>query len=407
MAHFDYRGRDRNGSLVTGQLEAASIDAVASQLNGRGIAPLTIEKASSETSATSLSGLFRRDRVKPEDVIMFARQMYTITRAGIPLVLSVRGLADTLHNRLFRDALYDVAEQLEAGMELSAAMTRHPKIFTPLIVNIVRVGEDSGRLDEAFLQLHEYLEQDLETSRRIKAALRYPSFVLIALVLAMVVINIFVIPAFSDLFAKFQTALPLPTRILIGFSDFFIDYWPHLLVATIGVSVWWYQFVKTDRGSRVWGRKKLSMPIVGSIVNRGSLARYTRCFSMMLRSGVPLPRALNLCSQTLNNNFLADKVQNIRAGIERGENIYATHLSSGMFTPLVLQMISVGEASGQVEELLANVADYYEREVEYDLKTLTARLEPIIIIVMAAFVLLLALGIMLPVWQMYSIQAGG
>jgi MSHA biogenesis protein MshG len=277
-------------------------------------------------------------------------------------------------------------------------------VFSPLFISLVSVGENSGRLDLTFMQLAEYMERDLLTSRNIRQALRYPTFVIIALVLAMAIINIKVIPAFAGMFSKFGAQLPLPTRILIGVSDFFVAYWPLMLVAIIAVSIAVWRYVKTPAGAKLWGRKKLSLPIIGDVIERASMARYSRSFALMLDAGMPLTTALDLCAKVIDNAYLAEKINGIRSGVERGESLYQTHLMSGMFTPLVLQMIAVGEESGQVDTLLAEVAGFYEREVDYDVKKLSDKIEPLLIVIMAGFVLVLALGIFLPMWEMYNIQ---
>lgn len=405
MAIFEFRGRNTEGRLITGQLDASSPDAAASQLLGRGITPVEV-KAFVET--LSLSERFaratNRGKVEAVELIMFCRQMHTISRAGIPLVKGLRGLSSSLRNYTFQQALNDIVERLEAGVELSAAMRAHPKIFNNLFVSLVSVGENSGRLDLVFKQLSDYMERDLNTIKSIKTALRYPSFVLIAISIAIALINIKVIPAFAGMFEKFGAQLPLPTRILIGISDFFVNYWMYLFAAIAGLIAWVYHYVNTPEGSRVWGRKKLRLIVIGDIIERASLARYARSFGLMLNAGLPISAALELSARAIDNPYLGDKVRAIRAGIERGEGLYQTHLVSGMFTPLVLQMISVGEESGQVDALLAEVATFYESEVEYDVKQLSDRIEPIMIIIMAAFVTVLALGIFLPMWDMYSIQ---
>jgi len=280
----------------------------------------------------------------------------------------------------------------------------HPKIFNNMFVSLVSVGENSGRLDLVFKQLSDYMERDHETIKSIKTALRYPAFVLIAITIAIAIINIKVIPAFAGMFSKFGAQLPLPTRILIGISDFFVNYWLYLLVAIVAATAWIYHYVNTPEGSRVWGRKKLGLIVVGDIIERASLARYARSFGLMLNAGLPLSNALELSARAVDNPYLGDKIRGIRTGVERGEGLFQTHLVSGMFTPLVLQMISVGEESGQVDALLAEVATFYEGEVEYDVKRLSDRIEPIMIVIMAAFVTILALGIFLPMWDMYNIQ---
>jgi MSHA biogenesis protein MshG len=405
MAIYQFKGRNPDGRLINGQVEAANTDAAANQLLGRGITPVAMEE---QLVKLSLSEKFERSaklgKVRPVELIMFSRQMYTISKSGIPLVKGLRGLSASLRNYTFQQALNDIIERLETGVELSTAMRFHPKIFNNLFVSMVSVGENSGRLDLIFKQLSDYMERDLHTTKSIKSALRYPTFVLIAIAIAMTIINIKVIPAFAGMFANFNAELPLPTRVLLSISEFFVAYWLYMLIVLIGAIAWFSNYIKTADGSRWWGRKKLRIIIVGDIIERASLARYARSFSLMLSAGLPISNALELCARAIDNNYLGDKIRGIRTGIERGEGLYQTHLVSGMFTPLVLQMISVGEESGQVDTLLTEVAEFYEREVEYDTKLLGDRIEPLMIVIMAGFVTVLALGIFLPMWDMYSIQ---
>lgn len=405
MAIYEFKGRNVEGRLITGQVDASTKDAAVNQLLGRGVTPVELKEFIEQLSLSErFARATNRGRVETVELIMFCRQMHTITRAGIPLVKGLRGLAASLRNYTFQQALNDIVERLEAGVELSTAMRAHPKIFQNLFVSLVSVGENSGRLDLVFKQLSEYMERDLATMKSIKTALRYPSFVLIAISIAIVIINVKVIPAFAGMFSKFGAQLPLPTRILIGISDFFVNYWMYVFAVIAAVVAWTYHYVRTPEGSRVWGRKKLRLIIVGDIIERASLARYSRSFGLMLNAGLPLSSALELSARAVDNPYLGDKIRGIRAGVERGEGLFQTHLVSGMFTPLVLQMISVGEESGQVDVLLAEVAAFYESEVEYDVKQLSDRIEPLMIVIMAGFVTVLALGIFLPMWDMYNIQ---
>jgi len=405
MASYQFRGRNAEGQLVTGQLDAVNADAAANQLAGRGVTPLAVELHEPRPSFSERWDNWQNSgTVETVDLIMFCRQMYTITRAGVPLVRGIRGLAVNLRHVTFRETLEDIADRLESGLELSVAMRQHPKIFNNLFVSIISVGEGSGSLEAAFQQLGEYLERDQETIKSIKSALRYPSFVLVALAIAIGVINIFVIPAFGNMFAQFGADLPLPTRILVGVSDFFVAFWPYILMLLLGSFFGFRHYIKTERGAYRWGRKKLGLLVIGDIIERASMARYARSFSVMLRAGLPLSSALDLCAKAIDNPYLGQKIRDIRSGVERGEGLFQTHMNSGMFTPLVLQMIAVGEESGQVDQLLSEVAEFYEREVDYDVKRLSDRIEPIMIVIMASFVLILALGIFLPMWDMYNIQ---
>lgn len=407
MSLFKFSGRSAQGLSINGQLEAASVDAVAASLIGRGITPIKIEEITvTATTLRKLNKLLGADKVSETELIMFCRQMQTVCRAGIPLTRGIRGLAASIHHESFRDILNNVADRLETGIGLSQAMRHHPATFNHLFVSMISVGESSGNLDEIFQQIGFYLERDDETKKRIKSAVRYPSFVATALVVAVAAINIWVIPAFAQMFAKFNAQLPILTRVLIATSNLFVNYWPYMLVALVGSVIGIYKFLQTEKGALQWGEKKLDFPIVGGLIERASMARYARSFGLMLRAGVPITQALNLCAAAIDNPWLAAKIRRIREGVERGDSLLRTHLQAAMFTPLVLQMIAVGEESGQVESLLTDVAEFYEREVDYDLKTLTDRIEPILIVVMAGFVTVLALGIFLPMWSLYDVQSG-
>jgi len=405
MSSFAFEGRSAEGQRVSGTLEGVSKDAVAGQLSSRGITPINIQpsKPKSEVGEWWLK-VSGQEKVRVEDLIMLTRQLYTITKAGIPLIRGLRGLAASMAHPKLRRVLDGLADELETGVQLSTAMLQHRDVFDNLYINMVKVGEDAGQLEAIFDQLSSYLESDLDTKKRITSAMRYPSFVLIALVIALAVVNAMVIPAFADMFASFDAELPLPTRILLATSSFFVNYWPYMLVAVITAWQGFQYYIQTGEGAVWWGDKRLKLPIVGDIITRALMARYARSFGLMLKSGVPLPQALELCSRAIDNAFLAEKITAIRLGVERGDSLLRTHTQANMFTPLVLQMIAVGEESGQVDTLLEEVAGFYEREVDYDLKNISDKIEPIMIVVMAGFVMILALGIFLPMWNMHSIQ---
>ncbi|PCK08355.1 MAG: MSHA biogenesis protein MshG [Alteromonadaceae bacterium] len=405
MADYRFEGRTSQGQEVTGTLHGASADAVAGQLVGRGVTPIKIVEVSiGDTYLKSINAFLGAEKVPTVDLIMFSRQMYTITKAGVPLTRGLRGLAASVRHEHFREVLIDVADRLETGVSLSQAMGNYPKVFNSLFISLINVGENSGALDDVFRQIGFYMERDEETKKQVKAAMRYPSFVMVALVIAVTAVNIMVIPAFANMFEQFGAELPLMTKMLIGMSHVFVHYGWFLLVGTIVTVVGTIYYIRTPNGAYLWGRYKLKLPVVGGLIERASMARYSRSFSLMLGAGVPVTRSLDLCGAALDNSYLDEKVRFIREGIERGESLLNTHIQAQIFTPLVLQMVAVGEESGQVEELLAEVAEFYEREVDYDLKTLTSRIEPILIITMAVFVAVLALGIFVPMWSMHEVQ---
>ena len=406
MTQFSYKARKSSGELATGVLEAVDASTVAQILIGRSFTPIEISENNQVQVAESSKISFLTPNITIDDLVIFSRQMYSLAKSGIPILRAVRGLADTTSSQRMSAALNDVADQLERGRTLSSALNKHDQVFGQLFISIVHVGENTGKLDDAFLQLSFYLERDQETRKQLKAATRYPMFVIIAIVIAMVIMNIVVIPIFADMFKSFGAELPLMTRILLATSDFFITKWQYLLVG-ITLSIFSIiRYLGTKNGRYKWDQTKLKLPVVGSIFERTLLGRFARSFSMMLISGVPLTSALNLVAGAVNNAFMAERILGMRKNIEKGESLSRVASSSKMFTPLVLQMISVGEETGRVDELLAEVAEFYEREVDYDLKSLTSKIEPILICVVAGMVLILALGIFTPMWDMMGAIKG-
>ncbi|KFZ28987.1 MSHA biogenesis protein MshG [Pseudidiomarina atlantica] len=404
MAEFDYRGRDASGELVTGALEANSERAAADTLIRRGVTPLTIVLRQ-EKSAKAGFSLFE-ESINLDDLIVFTRQMYSLTKAGIPILRAIDGLAENSPKKRMRAVLKDVGEQLERGRELSAAMAGHPKVFPRLLIAVVHVGENTGQLEEAFEQLSEYLSKEQDTRKQVKSALRYPMFIISALVIAMFILNIWVIPTFARMFEQFGAELPLPTRILIGTSDFFVSWWPAIIIAMVLGWIGFKRFTTSNDGRLIWDRWKTRMPVFGDLVKRSLLSRFSRSFAVMLRAGVPLTQSLHLVADAVDNYWMAERIEDMRRTIERGEGLTRAAQGTQLFTPLVMQMINVGEETGRVDELLNEVADYYEREVDYDLKSLTARIEPIMLVIVAVMVAIMALGIFTPMWDMMDAYKG-
>ncbi|KAB7622637.1 type II secretion system F family protein [Alkalilimnicola sp. S0819] len=403
MAHFHYKARSSRGEFLEGELEAASADAVASQLMDNGITPIDIREKAASGGGLDLSNLqLWERRVSLDELVMFSRQMYTLTRAGVPIIRAMKGLAETAKSTRLKRVLGEITESLESGRALGESLRAHPDVFNSLYVSIIQVGENSGRLEEAFLQIARHLELDKETRERVKTALRYPLMVFVAITAAMFIINLKVIPAFAGVFASFDADLPWATRLLIGTSNFFLAYWVHisvLLVAAVAGLIW---YVRTESGEYRWDRYKLRLPVVGNLILRATLARFARSFALSMRSGVPLIQALTVVARAVDNAYVAARVLTMRNGIERGESLTRTAVTSDMFTPLVLQMLAVGEETGRVDDMMQEVAEFYEREVDYDLKRLSAYIEPIMIIAIGIMVLVLALGVFLPMWDLAS-----
>jgi MSHA biogenesis protein MshG len=417
MATFSYSGRNKEGQKVSGTLEAASQNAVASHLLADSITPILIKeskgKRKSKAGASSEGFNFTewqkkyfKQKVEVDELVMMCRQLHTLMKAGVVMNKAFRGLAESTRNERLKEIFLDVEQSMNQGVELAVSLKKHSDVFNELFINIVKVGENTGRLDAAFKQLAEYMEREKDTGRSIKSATRYPLFVIIAISLAMVILNIFVIPVFTDMFSKFGADLPLPTIILMGMSNLFVNYWGVMLVALVAAIYGTRYYVGTEQGRLLWDRYKLKIPLIGSILERAMLSRFARTFSLMLRSGVPLIQALEMCSRAVGNEYLSTKIVHMRTEVERGDSLLRISTNSGMFTPLVLQMIAVGEDTGQVDQLLEDVAGFYDDEVNYDLGNLSAAIEPILLVFMAGMVGMLAMGIFLPMWDMFSVMKG-
>lgn len=402
MPFFAYKARNVRGEMLQGVLEGADSASVADQLFKTGITPVEVveTRKSATNDVETLWGRLFEPRIRSIDVQLFSRQLYTLLKAGVPIMRSLAGLQESAINKSFGRVLKELRESLDAGRELSAAMRPYPKIFTPFYTSMVRVGEMTGRMDEVFLRLFDHLEFERDMRQRVKTALRYPTFVVGALLAAMVVINLFVIPTFAKVYAGFNTELPRMTRLLISISNFSVQYWPMLLALLVCLIIGFKVYTGTTAGRYQWDKTKLRLPIAGKIMLKGTLARFARSFALSSRSGVPIVQGMSVVAQTMENAYVSSRVEQMRDGVERGESVLRTAMTAGIFTPIVLQMIAIGEETGELDTLMEEIADMYEREVDYELKTLSAQIEPVLIIGLGIMVLILALGVFLPMWDL-------
>jgi MSHA biogenesis protein MshG len=435
MPTYEYRARNASGVLVTGALDGESVDDVAGALFGQNITPIEIRKSgkaaarttgNTATSAASraspaatsspanrfagpelsaiekINAFLAGKKISINELIIFARQMQSLTKAGLPLDRALNGLQASMKNQAFKSVLQSVLQGLEGGLDLAASLGRHPKIFSPLFLSLVSVGENTGRLDMAFQQIGKYLELEKNTAKQVKSATRYPLFVLVTIAVALTVITIFVIPAFADTFRRLEAELPVETRILIAVSNFAVAWWPHILGSTLALILAVRSWIRTPKGRLTWDRRKMQLPLAGSVFEQIALARFTRAFAMILKAGVPIVHGMSVVAGAVGNAWIGKRILVMQDGVTRGESLFRTASNSNMFTPLILQMISVGEESGTIDELMAEVADFYDQEVEYNIKRLSEAIEPILIVVIAAMVLVLALGVFLPIWDLSS-----
>jgi MSHA biogenesis protein MshG len=406
MPEFRFIARDQGGKKISGVRDAQSIEELAEQLQAESFIPLEIQrnqivKEKSKAPALTLPSFFQ-PKVPAKELQMFCRQMYTLLKAGIPIIMTVTRLVETTRNKQLVQALNEVLVTLNQGRSLSVGLSKCPAIFSNFFVNLIKVGENSGQLDKIFLYLAEYVELEVETKKKIKTAFRYPKMVIFAILIALLVINTFVIPAFTQLFQSFQGTLPLPTRILMGVSAFILGDW-YLLLGGIFIVVTGFRYwKKTPSGMYQWAQFKLKIPIMGWIVHRITLTRFAKLFAMVLRSGLTAVEGIDLVGNSTNDAYFAQRIKITSELIARGNTIAGAMTQTQLFPPLMIQMIALGEESGNIDGLLEEVADFYQRELVYDLAHLSEAIEPILLLIVGSIVLVLALGVFLPLWNMAS-----
>jgi type II secretory pathway component PulF len=382
-------------------MESGRREAVADHLTGQGFIPVLIEE---ERQAPLGPDFFLSlTSVKPQDLIVFSRQLATLVSAGIPFLSSLGTIEKQSENPRLKAAIVDIRRSVEAGSSFSDALAKHPRIFSKLYVSMIRAGETAGILDEILDRLALLAEHEAETRERVKAAVRYPLIVIVAISAAFTFLVSFVIPKFSAIFAQFKTELPLPTRILIGINYAFQHFW-YLIVLGIICLVWgviWY--VGTTQGRWQWDRLKLKLPVFGILFQKVALSRFARVFSAMQKSGISMMLTLDITAEVVSNVVIARVIEEMRDNLREGKGLLGPMEASGLFPPLVVQMIAVGEETGQLDTMLNKVSDYYDMDVEYSLRNLSTMIEPILLLFIGGMVLFLALGIFLPMWNLMSL----
>ena len=404
MPLYRYKARDKFGAPLTGTIDTSGRDAVASQLDNLGFIPVSIEEERTSFFASPFLSYFQR--ISPEDLIIFSRQLATLINAGLPFITSFDALVEQTENKRLKGVVFQVRKDVEGGLSFSDALARHPKVFSNLFVNMIRAGEVGGVLDEILERLARLAEHDAETRNRIKTATRYPKIVVLSLVVAFTILVTFVIPKFAALYANFKVALPLPTRILIGINEVVHHYW-YLILGGVLLSVLGIRYcLQTEAGRLWWDTVKLKIPVFGPIFLKVALSRFARIFGTLTRSGLPILQTLEIVSATVGNVMISRVIDNLRESARQGKGLVQPMRVSGVFPPVVIQMVAVGEGTGKMEEMMLKISDYYDMEVEYAIRNLSASLEPILLVIIGGMVLLMALAIFMPWWNLIHVFQG-
>lgn len=398
MPAYKYKARDKFGKTINGVMEASGDETVASKLDGLGYVPVSIQEE--KKYIISLDFLKRYRGISLEDLILFSRQFSTLLSAGIPLLSSLHALSEQTENNRMKGVIHTIAKDIQGGSSLSDAFARHPKVFSALYVSMIQAGEAAGTLDEILQRLTSLVEHEKDTRAKIKAATLYPRIVATAISGAFIILATFVVPRFAAMFSQFEASLPLPTRIMIGINDIIHHYWYLMIMVTAAIVLGFHWYINTEKGKPGWDSLKIRIPIFGPLFLKVAMSRFTHILGMLMRSGVPILDTLKIASATVANTVISRELEKLRESVREGSGLSEPLKQSGVFTPMVVQMISVGEQSGKLDEMMPKVSQHYDLEVEYTIKNLSTLIEPALIISIGGIVLFLALAIFLPMWDM-------
>ena len=399
MPVFNYQARDNNGKSVNGEIDALDPQQAATQLMDRGLMVVSLKAGrSKKTSAKSSKG-----KVKSQDLVVFTRQLATMLGAGLPLVQALTALESQTESKTFKPVLRNVTERVEQGQSFSEALSEYPKIYTRLYVCMVEAGEAGGLLPEILDRLAGYLEASARLKKKVKSAMAYPTIVcLIAITIALFLI-IKVIPIFADIYKDFGANLPGPTQVLINISNLIRGYFPiaiGLLVAGVFAIA---RFKRTKRGAFLWDTIALRLPVFGKLIHKVAMSRFSRTFSSLIRSGVPILETLRIVSQSAGNVIVATAVEKTATAIEKGDNLAAAMGQHSIFPPMMIRMVSAGEQTGQVDSMLEKLSDFYDEEIEATLAALTSLIEPLLIVFMGVVVGTIVVCMFLPIFKLNQI----
>lgn len=407
MPTFNYVAINEQGRQITGTLEAADSSAAARALEAQDLMPLKISAGAAETksrgAALADGAKPKRRKITDRDIIDFTRQLVTLLKAGVPILASLETLSGQADNPAFAEIVMQVASDIAGGMDLSAALAKHPKVFSELYVNAVKAGEAGGVLDEVLTRLTGVMKRDAEVRRQVKSALRYPIIVVTGMVIAFLVMVTVVVPKFAKIFAQVGMELPLPTKLLIFVANVLFNYY-WLIALVVGAVVFGVRkYLSTETGRYRYDAFILKTPIFGPLVLKTAMTRFTSMFETLSRSGLPILQIFHIVSNTIGNKILGEALLKAAEGIEHGRGVAVSLAETNLFPPLVVRMISVGEESGAIDDMLGNIAEYYDSEVRSAVDGLTAMIEPLLTVGMGVMVTVLALAIFLPMWNMIDL----
>ena len=404
MPAYAYKARTAAGAMTEGLITAPEQRSAVEQLRGKKMTVVEIVEKRESPLATFLQ--FFKKGVTNADIVIFSRQLSTLTTAGVPLVQGLSVLEEQAENPAFKSVVHRVREDIEAGLTITDALKKHPKVFTELYVGMVKAGEIGGILDTVLERLSKYLEDAEELKGKVKGAMAYPLVVCLIAGSVTIFLLVAVIPKFKEIFSSFGRELPAPTRILIGMSEGLKAHFLMLMLIPVGLFIAFKQFQKTPKGAIVVDRFVLKLPVFGILLKKVAVAKFSRTFGTLIKSGVPILQALETVAKTSGNKIIEIAIRDAQSSVREGERIAVPLKKSGIFPSMVTQMISIGEETGNLDAMLIRIADFYDQEVDVAVKALTSMIEPLIIVVMGLVIGSIVIAMFMPMFEMGSLAGG-
>jgi len=400
---FSYKVRDKSGKLVEGQLEAENAQLVVSKLRSMGYVPIEIEQQGGTSLSRDLKIPFLSDRIKIKDVSVFSRQFATMISSGLSMLRSLYILAEQTESKPLAAVVNQVRLDVERGASLSAALAKHPKAFNRLYVAMVRAGEAGGVLDSVLQRLATTIEKQVELRRKVKSAMTYPAVVSLLVLLLVTAMLLFVIPMFENIYGSLGGELPKPTQILINISNVVRKWWFVVFAVEAAIVFAFRKWINSEEGRKRWDTIKLKIPVFGQLAKKTALARFGRTLSALVRSGVPILESLDIVAETSGNWVVSNAVRDTQQQVKRGEPLSKRLEEHDVFPPMVVQMMTVGEETGALDEMLDKIADFYDQEVEATVNALTSLIEPILIVVMGVVIGGMIIALYLPMFDVINL----
>lgn len=402
MPIYQYKAVSNSGQVIVDVLEAPNIGFVTEHLDRLNYLPLQI----TEKKETISDKLGQGKKIDPKEIIVFTKQFVTLFKAGVPLLSCLEALEEQTGNSGMKKIIQEISQSIQEGKPLHESLKPHKQVFSTLYVDMIRVGEIGGVLDEVLDRLVGFLEHDHEIKSNIKKATRYPLIVVVGLIAAFIILIMMVVPKFVTIFQKMKVDLPLPTKILIGINTAITDYWFIVLPLMAAMFIGFRFYIKTPQGKRFWHKTILKMPVFGPLNTKSTISRFAKTFETLNRSGLPILQTLEIIAQTIGNVIFMDEIYKVINGVSEGQGLAQPLKRSEVYPPIVVQMISIGEKSGALDHMMKNIADYYDQEVDYTVKNLTTLIEPLITVALGGVILFIALAIFMPMWDMLGHMGG-